>query len=134
MENKIDVEALCELIKANRSLKELVGKYEAKDEEMSEILSALKQNCSITKFIHLVCQKSFGTVREIMQEIMKNREIGENMGAKVAMLALQRRRDGNLVNQVPTRLLIHLLSFLDKYNIGTQKAGWRGKAQSEIKT
>ena len=109
---------ICSLLSFNSTLKSLVAEFDvrATPVQVGLIIEALKKNASLTNlkisFDHCV---KIDCKREIIKELSDNKKKHERDNkVKVMMLILQRRGDGNIVNRVPRRLLIHLLSFLGK--------------------
>ena len=109
-------EALVEMIAQNNSLKTVIANYTgiSKRRHAEELLEALEKNSCLTCF-PLNLKTTFDKIQKgINYQISLNVMIEQrDRHARVLMLALHRRRDGNVVSKLPRRLLIHLLSFVE---------------------
>ena len=106
---------IASMIRANNSLKTL-NCPESSFSHDECIIEALKDNCTLTSI--KVCDL-YNTIKD---ELSLNRKIEERDDqTKVNILILQKRKDGNIFSKVPRRLLVHLLSFLNKLWIDKTK-------------
>ena len=116
--DQVSVGAIVSMIRTNTSLKTLnFGGSILLQEDMRNILQALTYNCSVTE---LFLGNAYP--QEIKEQLSLNKKIEERDNrAKINMLILQRRRDGNILSKVPKRLLIYLFSFLKRLRIDKSK-------------
>ena len=108
------------------------------NKEARLLLKAMKRNCSI-KYMNLQFEfgedlfggKEMGEIElQMKKEILINMEIWRrDKQVRPLMMILQKRRDGNLVSKLPRRLLIYLLSFLDRSRV--DKSSLREKRERE---
>ena len=120
--NKLrDFSLFTSVIRASKTLKIFVWESDGKtEEELKETVEALKENSSLTK-LEIKLYEANGDLRDtnlalqITKQLSLNRKIEErDTRTKLNMLILQKRRDGNIVSSVPRRLLVYLLSFLER--------------------
>ena len=98
------------------SNKNLLLKWKIARQVRQELVEAIKSNCSLTKIE--VSELTGSSEMAIRKEISLNKKIEEmDEKAKLSMMIIHKRKDGNLVCSVPRRLLIHLLSFLPRIKI-----------------
>ena len=82
-------------------------------------MEAVKHNDRLTELSGI---KQGEYLLEIEGYLSCNKEWRErNQQVKLLMMILQRRRDGNIVSNFPRRLLIYLVSFVDKVRVEKER-------------
>ena len=128
-------EELTDLIRANTPLRIIdIRHNELKEGDEMKILEAVTINNNLFHLGYSGESMHKDIVFLVQEELRKNKKFVErNNQTKMAMLVLQRRK-GNLVSNVPRRLLLFLLSFLDslpkefydrnRVKVKKRKVGW----------
>lgn len=125
---KFDIFSIIALvIRSNNCLRTIEGlKGATYDHFAALLLESLRKNSSITNFT--INFSSLIWSSKLYLELLKNRMIQKNDSqVKLALLILQRRRDGNIVSSVPRRLIIYLLSFIEKIRKNKYEEGRKEK-------
>ena len=117
--------AVCSLIRRNRTLQKLnFFQMLFSVEGIRDIADALQENFTLIE-LNLTCVEKDDSkvlLNRTLEKTFENEWISEaDKQAKLIMMILQRRRDGNIVSHLPRRLLIQMLTFLEKVNVRRKK-------------
>ena len=121
--NSAVMDSLCKMIRSNSSLKEISTFVLLYLADGQKLLDSLSENSSLTKLDFHYSPNAKHLRGKVERQLLLNRRWEEmDREAKVVMMLLQRRRGSNLISQLPRRLLIYLLRFLDCARVDKYKS------------